>query len=272
MKHELRRIEATLNQLQDPASSQTVAHSPLQVSSVQLPLFDRTTAVTVQPRANPQPATPTVSQSAGRSATTGKGREIVQLPAVNLSEVKTPALPKVSAPRFTSHRHAANPSLAKNLLREIEGIVVGWQAELQTLGQQIQELYLEGPIVAGWLESYTQEDEAVPTLRHADVECLMDYVEKRWSPSAASDYATVAAGSGQPSQPDANAAGYRLCGLNDEGQLWFRHCPADQVPAVSLAIARYQKLRQMLIRKQDLETRLSQLAETLIGLHSQLTR
>lgn len=271
MKHELRRIEATLNQLQDPSSSQTVSGSSLQVSSVQLPLIDRSIAVTVQPRFNPQPVPSSMPQTSRRSATPGTGREVVQLPAINLNEVKTPALPKVNAPNFTSHRHAANPSLAKNLLREIESVVVSWQTELQALGQQIQELYLEGPIVDGWLESYTQEDEAVPTLRHADVECLMDYVEKRWSP-AAPEYATVSADSGQPLQQDCNAAGYRLCGRNEEGQLWFRHCPTEQLPAVSLAIARYQKLRQMLTRKQDLEIRLSQLAETLIGLHSQLKR
>ncbi len=37
-----------------------------------------------------------------------------------------------------------------------------------------------------------------------------------------------------------------------------------------MAIARYQKLRQLLGRKQHLETRLSQLAETLVILHSHI--
>jgi hypothetical protein len=79
-------------------------------------------------------------------------------------------------------------------------------------------------------------------------------------------------------QPDAKVTcesprtGYRLCGLDAAGQTWSRPCPPDQVASVSLAIARYQKLRQLLTRKQDLETRLSQLAETLIVMHSHLSK
>jgi hypothetical protein len=37
-----------------------------------------------------------------------------------------------------------------------------------------------------------------------------------------------------------------------------------------MAIARYQRLRLLLSRKQYLETRLSQLAETLVTVHGQL--
>ncbi|HEY9653359.1 MAG TPA: hypothetical protein V6C95_22050, partial [Coleofasciculaceae cyanobacterium] len=77
------------------------------------------------------------------------------------------------------------------------------------------------------------------------------------------------------SEPDVTCetprTGYRLCGLDGAGQFWSRPCPADQVPSVSLAIARHQKLRQLLSRKQDLETRLSQLAETLVVMHSHLS-
>ena len=64
--------------------------------------------------------------------------------------------------------------------------------------------------------------------------------------------------------------GYRLCGLDASGKVWTRPCPPEQVPMVSMAIARHQKLRQLLGRKQYLETRLSQLAETLVVLHSKL--
>jgi len=52
--------------------------------------------------------------------------------------------------------------------------------------------------------------------------------------------------------------------------VWSRPCPSEQIPSVSLAIARYQRLRQLLARKQQLETRLNQLAETLLVLQDHL--
>ncbi|UBF28411.1 hypothetical protein K9N68_11365 [Kovacikia minuta CCNUW1] len=150
---------------------------------------------------------------------------------------------------------------------------MAWQDELQQVLRQIQDLYLEGPIVDGWLESYTHQEGEAPAFRHADVDCLMDYVEKmRGSIPSTIPAETPSPSSGevpQAGQHDASA-GYRLCGLNEDGQLWFRHCPAEQVPSVSLAIARYQRLRILLSRKQHLESRLSQLAETLVGVHGKL--
>ena len=46
--------------------------------------------------------------------------------------------------------------------------------------------------------------------------------------------------------------------------------PPEQVPSVSMAIARYQQLRQLLERKQKLESRLNQLAETLVVLYGHI--
>jgi hypothetical protein len=85
----------------------------------------------------------------------------------------------------------------------------------------------------------------------------MDYVEE------------ICANGGQVSYKSSRT-GYRLCGVDANGKVWSRPCPADQVPAVGMAIARYQKLRQLLGRKQHLETRLSQLAQTLVILHSHI--
>jgi hypothetical protein len=172
---------------------------------------------------------------------------------------KTPNLPKFKNPSFSNHRHGANPGLAVNLLQEIQEHVIGWQQELQKILQQIQDIYLEGPIVNGWLESNPRETEqgGTATLRHAEVERLMDYVEE------------ICADGGKVSYKS-TATHYRLCGVDASGKVWSRPCPPDQLPAVSLAIARYQKLRQLLGRKQYLETRLSQLAETLVILHSHI--
>lgn len=174
---------------------------------------------------------------------------------------KTPTLPRLKSSSISEHRHGANPALALNLLQEIEGIVAGWQQELQTLVRQIQDIYIEGPIVDGWLESHAREaEDAEVTVRHAEVDRLMDYVEEALT------------------QPDAKVTyqsprtGYRLCGLGAAGQLWSRPCPPEQIPSVSLAIARHQKLRQLLNRKQELEVRLGQLAKTLVVMHAHLSK
>ncbi len=148
-----------------------------------------------------------------------------------------------------------NPGLALGLLQEMSGIVSQWQEELTQIVRQIHDLYAAGAIVDGWLESYTQDGKTASALRHAEVDHLADLAEKTWA---------AATGTLQ------DAAGYRLCGLKEDGQLWVQHCPLAQVPAVSLAIARYQKLRQLLARKQHLETHLGQLSERLIGLHSEM--
>ncbi|MHC5766243.1 MAG: hypothetical protein ACYTXI_11620 [Nostoc sp.] len=172
---------------------------------------------------------------------------------------KTPSLPKLKTPTFSSHRHGANPALGMNLLQEIQETVAGWQTELQNILKQIQDIYLEGPIVNGWLESNPTEPEpgGTATLRHAEVDRLMNYVEE------------ICATGGKVSY-QSSITGYRLCGVDDTGKVWSRPCPPDQVPNVSMAIARYQKLRQLLGRKQSLETRLSQLAQTLVVLHSHI--
>jgi hypothetical protein len=172
---------------------------------------------------------------------------------------KTPSLPKLKTPSFSNHRHGANPALAMNLLQEIQETVAGWQIELQNILNQIQDIYLEGPIVNGWLESNPSEPEpgGTATLRHAEVDRLMNYVEE------------ICATGGKVSYKS-SITGYRLCGVDDAGKVWSRPCPADQVANVSMAIARYQKLRQLLGRKQSLETRLGQLAQTLVVLHSHI--
>ncbi|WP_066380905.1 MULTISPECIES: hypothetical protein [unclassified Anabaena] len=179
--------------------------------------------------------------------------------AVQDNEGKTPSLPKFKTPTFSNHRHGANPALAMNILQEIQEEVALWQTELQLIVQQIQDIYLEGPIVNGWLESnpWDVEQGGTATLRHAEVERLIDYVQEICDPN------------GTPPNPSLRT-GYRLCGVDESGKLWSRPCPPNQLATVSLAIARYQKLRQLLGRKQYLETRLSQLAESLVVLHSHI--
>ncbi len=172
-------------------------------------------------------------------------------------DLKMPALPKLKPPKISSHNHSTNPALAMNLLKDIEAIVERWQKELQKVVRQIQDIYLEGPIVDGWLESHNRRpEEGSSEVRKAQTDRLMDYVEELLD-------ANITYETPRP--------GYRLCGLDESGQLWSKLCPPAEVPNVSVAIARYQKLRLLLSRKKELETRLGNLSETLVIMHSKLS-
>jgi hypothetical protein len=183
--------------------------------------------------------------------------------AANLSGVRpfpipkeansTPILPKLKSSNPKDRRHAANPEFTLDLLQEIQQMVTHWQQELQSLHQQMEDLYREGPMINGWLESHSRENtsnRSVTSWRHADIEELMAYIEQL-SEQENNDGET-----GQVS--------YQLCGLDEQGKLWSKPCPTEQIPSVSIAIARYQKVRQLLKRKQSLEQKITQLAENLI--------
>ena len=184
----------------------------------------------------------------------------VQRPAILPDQAMLPLPSGFQLPTLSNPRHATDPALALGLLREIESTVTGWQKELQRILLTMQELQMEGAIVDGWLESQPQ---AAPPLganplRHAEINQLLDYVRDLCKHH-------------QPQPVAATArAGYWLCGLDADGQVWSFPCPAEQVPQISLAIARCQKMRQLVERKNYLENRLSQLAETLVAVHSQL--
>ena len=217
MKTGLQRIETTLNQLQPNSTS---AKTSAQTS-----------------------AAPTLSF------------QVKGLPPQ--SNTSIPALPKFKSVNFTNHRNGTNPALATNLLQEIDVIVSKWQTELRQIVRQIQDLYLEGPIVDGWLESPSRQSQAQHNrVSKAKKDHLFDYIDEVTNDKVAY----------QSPRP-----GYRLCGLDENGKPWSKPCPPEQVPEVSVAIARYQKLRQLLNRKQDREYRLNQVSETLVLMHSTLS-
>ena len=275
MKRELRRIEETLHQIDRKVPALTTTGDSLvgstspaaTIKSVSFDLRPKTAKVSSPPViTSPQPATVApdhikrLSPSVESTPALEPGvKAFVQPFLVEEIGAKIPNLPKLKAPSFSSHRNGANPALATNLLSEIQAMVEGWQAELHKILQQIQDLYLEGPIVDGWLESHSREPEVDSSvLRHAEVDRLMDYVEE------------ICSTQDQPIACESPRTGYRFCGLDPDGQLWSYPCPSEQVASLSLAIARYQKLRQLLGRKQDLETRLNHLAQTLVVMHSHL--
>lgn len=238
IKKDLKRIEDTLDQLAKKPSA--IVSTNASSTSTDLPTTPISSVSfevhTKPPKVIAEEAIPVEFESPLPSATEPKGLN----------------LPKFKTPSFSNLRHAANPSLAANLLREMLTTVEEWQTELNQVLRQIQDLYLEGPIVDGWLESYSGEPLTdMSQLRHLEVDRLMHYIEEICAAPV-------------PGTKERPRTGYLLCGLNSDGQRWSCPCPPDQVPSISLAIARYHKLRQFLTRKQDLETRLSQLAETLV--------
>jgi hypothetical protein len=257
MKAGLKRIEATLHDL----GTRDTTCAPEQVSSPKRSFSFRISLGT-QESTDDEPllSLEEVSQELEEHKVLPHNPSVQTFPTQEIGG-KTPNLPKFKTPNFTSHRNGANPALAMNILQEIQQKVASWQVELQKIIRQIQDLYLEGPIVNGWLESREKEPEpkagATATLRHAEVERLMDYVEEICA-------------NGTKVSCQVPRAGYRLCGLDASGEVWSRPCPPEQVASVSMAIARYQKLRQLLGRKQYLETRLTQLAETLVVLHGHI--
>ena len=196
---------------------------------------------------------------------------------VEVFDPQMPALPKLKRLSLSSHRHEANPALAMNLLGDIQRMVEQWQTELRRIILAIQALYMEGPLVDGWLESHVSGEPQVSAsqankvtdtsvLRYGDPEQLMNYVN---------DICEAQSVSSQSSQrrqavDQAIETHYRLCSLDKEGKLQCRPCPADQLVVISMAISRYQKLRQLLNQKQYLESRLKDAVDILITARNDL--
>lgn len=182
----------------------------------------------------------------------------VQAPASN-----SPLLPRRKRPTFSRHRHDANPALAVKVLQDIQMAVEAWHHDLRQTVQRIQALYMEGPIVDGWLETV---GEATPSnrasaldaalLRHGDPQALSGYVE-RLCQAPDSPPPTTAPGS------DLARPGYRLCSLDADGRVQYFPCPPEQLSTISLAIARHQKLRQLLDHKRFLEAKLKRTVDVM---------
>jgi hypothetical protein len=212
-------------------------------------------------------------QSAGGE---GESAPVVPFPMGSMSRV--PSLPKGKHPIFSRHRHDANPALALKVLQDIQMAVESWHGELRQTVQQIQDLYMEGPIVDGWLETLERPAAPQPAvineaalLRHADPEDLSGYVERLCAALEAGE----PQGSTDPTVEIPAAAAkaapsYRLCNLNADGQLQCMPCPPEQVSTLSLAIARHQKLRQLLDQKGYLEAKLKRAVDLLTGSRNSL--
>lgn len=160
-----------------------------------------------------------------------------------------PQSPSVQVPKFNSLRQDANPLLATHLLQELYQMVSQWQAQLQQIERRSLEITSSGPVLAAWLESRqfkrsTTSGQAIATpYATVDVERL--------------------------SEVDAQSS-YRLCGLDDRGQLWQRPCAMTEILSVAQAIARYQQLKELTARQQKIERHIRQILEDLVHLRLKL--
>jgi hypothetical protein len=272
MKFGLQRIGAMLDQLN---TQNDVPNAATSSSNRSMPPIAG--VATAQPPTDPLPqllySTHRQPNLAPLPVESGAANETVQPFQAQDSSL---SLPKSKAVSVSSYRHAVNPNLAMSLLKDIETTIIDWQLQLEQTILQIQAVYADGPIVEGWLESQANETRpsssaGVATLRHGEVDRLMDYVEAICNPNQGS-HNQLPVPVTQESEDFASRTDYRLCGLDADGQLWSRPCPTPQVPYVSLAIARYQKLRILLSQKQTLENRLNQLIQSLTVLSGQIQK
>jgi hypothetical protein len=246
MNRKLKRIEQTLHQLERSTGSVTIE-----------PLTPEPSISFDMPRRGPgvkeiqAPPVPMLDRRMLDQLET-QFHQPVQTIAVAVEE--TPLnLPRVNTTPFTSHRNGVNPDLAINLLQDMLGELQQWRSELKIVLKKIERLYNEGPIVDGWLESSSEKMTSTATvLRHESIDRLMDYVEE------------ICEDPGK-TQPE-----YRLCGLSEDGKTWSCPCPPDQLASISIAISRHQKLQGFLSQKFQLETYLTQAAESLVKIHGQI--
>ncbi|NJN73050.1 MAG: hypothetical protein HC799_09715 [Limnothrix sp. RL_2_0] len=150
--------------------------------------------------------------------------------------IAPPALPKLKGTPMSHHRHGANPHFVLDVLQGLQGHALQWVEELQDVQRDIQNVYLEGPLVNGWLESAAtgQRKETGTVLTPAEMK-----------------------------------GGYCLCGLDEFGKLWSKACPMEELPAVSVAIARYHRLKKLLTKKQRIEDKLKGLTKSLEGIYEE---
>lgn len=206
------------------------------------------------------------------SAASAKAAGTVQAFPVLPKTAQLPLALRKKRSTISSHRHDANPALAIKVLSDIHAAVEGWHQALRQTLLEIQAIYMEGPIVEGWLEMVhpPEPNQSISSavLRHADPQELTGYVDRlcqEATAAATGEEARTGAAAGSAVEPQ-----YRLCSLDADGQLQCQLCPPDQIPFVSMAVARHQKLRQHLNQKQYLEARLKRAVDALTQVREDL--
>jgi len=183
-----------------------------------------------------------------------------------------PALPRMKRPSLGSHRHDANAVQAIDLMQTLQQTISSWHQQLRQTLLEIQALYMEGPIVEGWLAPVDEPNQSSPApgldpsmWRHGDLDQIKQQVEHLCQ------RATQTAGAVSATSGAQQTTQYQLCSLDADGRLQCRPCPPEELAVVSLAIARHKQLRQRLNQKGYLEARLKRAAELLTQVQQDLT-
>ncbi len=159
----------------------------------------------------------------------GKGRLIpaasVQRFPPQESTYQEPVLPNFNS-SINRTRSGSNPASKKNSLPDYTDAGT-CRAEIQKIAAQIKHLYLEGPIVDGWLESQQYTPPKNMMQRGDSAEPKMDYVQ---------EVLNFEQGKVTCESP---RAGYLLCGLDAAGKKWSRPCPLEQLPQFVLNLLSY---------------------------------
>ncbi len=163
------------------------------------------------------------------------------------SDLNTQLAP-VQIPKFSGLRQDANPILAAHMLQEMYKMVTEWQQELEQIERESFNITASGTVLAGWLESRTFKRGSTGT-------------------EIPTPYTTVDPIDLTDVDPQ---AGYRLCGLDQDGKLWTRACPMAEILIVSRSLARYQQLKDLTDRKQQIEQYIRQVLEDLVHLRLKL--
>lgn len=144
----------------------------------------------------------------------------------------SPELPYLNAATKIPTEETSLDSLPEDIVEDTND-----NAKLDLIVRQIQDLYHSGPIVDGTLEYYPPLPETSDEIREV---CFERVIEVEVSNLTSQEI-------GIP------GASYRLSGVDASGKQWSYPCPLDQLLSVSVAIARYQKLQQLLQQKYELE-------------------
>jgi len=211
-------------------------------------------------------------------------------------------LPPFRSQTAVSQRHEVNPAIAMNLLQDLQAVIVSWQKQLRQLVTALHSLHAQGPMVEGWLESSADVSSIsgpdATLLRHGDTDAIMRYIDaltdqpqmdnaqqafQQVNSKAQVDLAAQTVEGHEPLERElledgpGNVPGdritptqYRLCSLDENGQLRSYPCPPEQTGALSLAIARYQKFKQLMSQKRALDAKLQKAVDQLTEIRATL--
>lgn len=166
-------------------------------------------------------------------------------PNQEIDSGKAPTLPLFNSLRSRVAEPQANPISEPKLTSECVAVAT-CEAQLRRIVAQIEDLYLSGPIVDGWLESRLQVPEPAVTTSSQDTGKQPVGQEEVNTPAS------------EPVLPELPHTSYYLCGVDAAGKEWSYSCPGEQLPSIIMAIARHRKLQQLLERMYGWETHLKQ--------------